>query len=67
MGLKKPFKVDNEEADKQKMRAEIVFANLEPNPEIEEIRKQERQMCSPKTMIFNAAGIALVLLSAIVF
>ena len=67
MGLKKPFKVDNDETDRQKLHAEIVFANLEPNHEIEEIRKQERQMCSPKTMIFNAAGIALVLLSAIVF
>ncbi len=67
MGLKKPFKVDNDETDRQKLQAGIVFANLEPNPEIEEIRKKERQMCSPKTMIFNAAGIALVLLSAIVF
>jgi len=36
LGLKKPFKIENEEMIRQKAQADIVFANLEANPQAEE-------------------------------
>ena len=53
--------------ERQKVNAEVVFANLETNPDAEQQRKKEKNFCNPKTMIYNALGLALVLLSAIVF
>ena len=66
-GLKKPFKIENEEMARQRTNAEIVFENLEKDPEVDQKKAEERRLCSNKTMIFNAVGFVAVLIAAIVF
>lgn len=41
LGLKKPFKIENEEMMRQKVQADIVFANLEVNPNAEDQKRKE--------------------------
>ena len=67
LGLKQPFKVENEDMIKQRAHADIVFAGLEPNPEGEIQLKKEKVSCSMSTIIFNVVELILVLASAIIF
>ena len=65
LGLKRPFKIENEDQQRQQKQADIVFASLETSLETAEQRQKENQHCAPKTLIFNAVGFVLVLMAAL--
>jgi hypothetical protein len=63
-GLKKPFKIENEEMVKQRTHSDIVFSGLEGGKEKEELEK-ERNSCTTITMIFNGVEFVLILIAAV--
>ena len=67
LGLKKPFHIENEEMARQRATANIVFRDLKTSPENAIQKRSESQICSIKTIIFNAVHLAVVFAAVIVF
>ena len=67
LGLKKPFNIENEEMARQRTKADIVFRDLISSPEAGVEKHNESQICSIKTIIFNAINLAIVFTSIVVF
>ena len=51
---------------RQRTHAEVIFANLEASQNIEAMKLKENQKCSITTIISNAAGFILIIITAIV-
>ena len=64
LGLKKPLKVNSD--TNQKIYADIVFANLEPDRDIEDIKRKDSSQCPWDTIAMNVIGFFIVIVATIV-
>ena len=64
LSLKKPLQVNSD--TNQKIYADIVFANLEPDQTIEDIKRKDSSRCPLDTILINVVEFVIVIVAAIV-
>jgi len=63
-GLKKPFKIENDDMVKQRSHADIVFDGLEGGIDKAQLQK-DKNSCTTITKVFNGVESVLILAAAI--